>query len=207
MSANTARAAPGPAAHGSAPDSTMQLPRLHRSCACGTHTPGGGTCSECAKKKTPSVQRSALGTNRADNSGAEAAHAAIRAPGQALDPPLRRVMESHFDRDFSGVRVHHDSEAAHAAASIGAAAYTVATTSRSATAATSRRVRPARICLRMNWRTSPNIAHSAHRCCRRTLRSAAPTTPANAKPTASRSACCAANARRSAARRGHRCIG
>ena len=125
----TAAAQTQTAAQTSTLGSAMQLPRLHRSCACGTHTPGGGTCSECARKKAPPVQRSALGASRADSSGAEAAHAAahaaISAPGQALDPPLRRVMESHFNRDFSGVRVHHDSEAAHAAASIGAAAYTV----------------------------------------------------------------------------------
>ncbi len=122
MSANAARAKSNAAA---ASDVPAQRPLLHRSCACGTHTQGGGTCAECAKTKRRQAQRSALGAMRAETRDADAAHAAIRAPGQSLDPALRKTMESRFERDFSGVRIHHDNAAAHAAESIGAAAYTV----------------------------------------------------------------------------------
>jgi len=37
---------------------------------------------------------------------------AARGGGQALDPSVQREMEGHFGADFSGVRVHQDSQAA-----------------------------------------------------------------------------------------------
>ena len=45
-------------------------------------------------------------------------------PGQALEPGVRRRMESAFGRDFSQVRVHNDPAAARSAAGLQAQAYT-----------------------------------------------------------------------------------
>ncbi|WP_167088122.1 eCIS core domain-containing protein [Massilia frigida] len=49
----------------------------------------------------------------------------MRAPGQALDPAARTVMERHFAYDFSQVRIHADARAAQSARAVDAAAYTV----------------------------------------------------------------------------------
>lgn len=35
-------------------------------------------------------------------------HETLRTPGQALDPATRDFMESRFQHDFSGVRIHSD---------------------------------------------------------------------------------------------------
>jgi hypothetical protein len=51
-------------------------------------------------------------------------HDAARSAGQPLDPVTRASMESRFEHDFSGVRIHADTKAALAARSIGALAYT-----------------------------------------------------------------------------------
>ena len=45
--------------------------------------------------------------------------------GRSIEPAVRGIMESRFNRDFSHVRVHHDALANRAAASINAAAFTV----------------------------------------------------------------------------------
>ncbi len=50
--------------------------------------------------------------------------AALKSPGQALDSGTRATMESRFGADFSQVRVHTDANAAAAARSVGALAYT-----------------------------------------------------------------------------------
>jgi len=52
-------------------------------------------------------------------------HDALSSPGQRLDASTRSVMESRFDYDFSGVRVHADSRAAQSAQAVGALSYTV----------------------------------------------------------------------------------
>ncbi|MEU0437808.1 DUF4157 domain-containing protein [Streptomyces sp. NPDC006290] len=49
----------------------------------------------------------------------------LRSPGQPLEPVARAFMEQRFGRDFSGVRVHTDAEAARSAQSVRALAYTV----------------------------------------------------------------------------------
>jgi hypothetical protein len=49
----------------------------------------------------------------------------VRSPGHALEPRTRASMESHFGRDFSGVRVHADERAARSADAMNARAYTV----------------------------------------------------------------------------------
>ena len=52
-------------------------------------------------------------------------HAVLRAPGQPLDATTRAFMEPRFGHDFSGVRVHTDGAAAHAAQQIDAHAFSV----------------------------------------------------------------------------------
>ncbi|MFE6129356.1 DUF4157 domain-containing protein [Streptomyces sp. NPDC056437] len=60
----------------------------------------------------PAVQRSAV-------------HDVLRSPGRTMDAPLQNEMESRFGgEDFSGVRLHTDSEALRSAEEIGAQAYT-----------------------------------------------------------------------------------
>ena len=54
-----------------------------------------------------------------------AVHYALRSPGDAIPPGVRRFMEPRFGQDFSHVRVHTDSTAAATARQIGARAYTV----------------------------------------------------------------------------------
>jgi len=85
-------------------------PLLQRKCACGTHTPGGAECGECARQRT-------VGT---------CADTAILPadPGQPLGAATRAAMEPAFGRDFSRVRIHTGSNAARAAQNVGAAAYT-----------------------------------------------------------------------------------
>ncbi|ANZ28478.1 hypothetical protein A4U64_26670 (plasmid) [Rhodococcus sp. WB1] len=48
----------------------------------------------------------------------------LRSGGVALDPGVRRLMESRFSHDFGGVRVHTDAAAASSAKEVGATAYT-----------------------------------------------------------------------------------
>jgi hypothetical protein len=50
--------------------------------------------------------------------------AALQTPGQPLDAPTRDFMKTRFGHDFSRVRVHSDAQAAAAAQSIDALAYT-----------------------------------------------------------------------------------
>ena len=49
----------------------------------------------------------------------------LRGRGQPLRDSARRYFEPRFDVDFSGVRIHHDAEAAAAAQSINARAFTI----------------------------------------------------------------------------------
>jgi sarcosine oxidase delta subunit len=49
----------------------------------------------------------------------------LRAPGRALEPPVRGEMEARFGHDFSSVRVHTDGRAADSAQAVNARAYTV----------------------------------------------------------------------------------
>jgi hypothetical protein len=52
-------------------------------------------------------------------------HAALRAPGQPLDPAARAAFEPRFGHDFSAVRIHADAASADAARSVGANAFTL----------------------------------------------------------------------------------
>jgi hypothetical protein len=96
---------------------------LQRACACGRHSGSGGECAECRKKRL-GLQRRAV-----NNSGPEIAppivHEVLRSPGRPLDDATRGFMESRFNHDFSGVRVHNDERAAESARAVNALAYTV----------------------------------------------------------------------------------
>jgi hypothetical protein len=49
----------------------------------------------------------------------------LRTPSEPLETSARADLQTQFGRDFTGVRVHTDSQAGHSALSLGAAAYTV----------------------------------------------------------------------------------
>ncbi len=99
-------------------------PQLQRACAC------GGPCPEW-KVEQLSQERERLQTKRVRASGTEPVaappivHKVLQSPGQSIDAPTRRFMESRFGHDFSGVRVHADVLAAQSAADVEARAYTV----------------------------------------------------------------------------------
>ncbi len=111
---------------------------LQRACACGQHSQAG-ECVGC-KKKQADLQRSPLslqgsmsirrtvsiaGDRGEGQFAPPIVHEVLRAPGQPLDPTMRRFMEPRFGRDFSGVRVHSSARAAELAQAVGALAYTV----------------------------------------------------------------------------------
>jgi hypothetical protein len=104
---------------------------LQRKCACGAHTVGGAECDSCAKEKSKArLQRAAVRNKpAAEASNAFGVPAAARevlsSAGRPLDSSTRSLMESRFGHDFSRVRVHADGDAARAALSVGARAYTV----------------------------------------------------------------------------------
>ncbi len=52
-------------------------------------------------------------------------HEVLRSPGQPLEDPMRKAMESRFGHDFSQVRVHADSRASDSARAVNASAYTL----------------------------------------------------------------------------------
>ena len=52
-------------------------------------------------------------------------HEVLGSPGQSLDPGTRTLMESRFQHDFSGVKIHANGKAAESARALNATAYTV----------------------------------------------------------------------------------
>jgi len=111
----------------------VQTGLLQRQCAtCRQHTIAGGERAECQKKQSmlsrpPSLsplQRRA--TNQAEPSEVPPiVHEVLQSPGQPLDSHTRGFMESRFDHDFSGVRVHTDPRAVESARAVNALAYTI----------------------------------------------------------------------------------
>jgi hypothetical protein len=100
---------------------------LQRKCACGQHTIAGGECVSCAKHRQ-TLQRAPRGPEAESlTSGGvrPIVHEVLRSPGQSLDAATRAFFEPRFGHDFSHVRVHTDTEAASAARSVIAKAYTV----------------------------------------------------------------------------------
>src|SRR5262249_24053237 len=98
---------------------------LQRKCvACNKHTVAGDKCPECGKKSNGSLQRAATSAE-AINGAPPIVHEALRSSGRPLDAATREFMEPRFGHDFSGVRVHTDSQAAESARAVNALAYTV----------------------------------------------------------------------------------
>lgn len=96
---------------------------LQRVCACGKHTTNQhGECTECRQKRL-GLQRRAVG--QGPETAPPIVHDVLRSPGRPLDDATRGFMESRFNHDFSGVRVHTDGRAAESARAVNALAYTV----------------------------------------------------------------------------------
>ena len=91
-----------------------------RRCSCGG---SGGECPQCRAKRL-SLQRSSLRTGRAARV-TPAVDRVLSRPGRALDAPVRGLMEERFGVEFGDVRIHSDGEAASAARTVDAAAFTV----------------------------------------------------------------------------------
>jgi hypothetical protein len=76
----------------------------------------------------PLLQRaagnSAVASVLGDDLDGSMVQSVIGSGGQPLDAPVQKLMESHFNTDLSGVRVHTDSRAGQSAAAINAQAYT-----------------------------------------------------------------------------------
>jgi Domain of unknown function (DUF4157)/HNH/ENDO VII superfamily nuclease with conserved GHE residues len=105
-----------PAKHSALP------PTLHRKCSCS----GGAKCAECEMEDGAAIHRKSASAS----SAAPTVHGAPDnllhglGSGRPLDSSVRQSMESKFGRDFSGVRVHDDSQAADSARAIDARAFT-----------------------------------------------------------------------------------
>ncbi|MBP8950302.1 MAG: DUF4157 domain-containing protein, partial [Candidatus Promineofilum sp.] len=74
-------------------------------------------------KKRLGLQRRAVGNG--PETAPPIVHDVLRSPGRPLDDATRGFMESRFNHDFSGVRVHTDGRAAESARAVNALAYTV----------------------------------------------------------------------------------
>src|ERR1043165_5428087 len=98
---------------------------LQRKCACGTHTIAGGDCESCQKENAAAGLRRAAGSADSISGVPSIVHEVLRSPGQPLDASTREFMESHFNHDFSHVRMHADRRAADSARAVNALAYTV----------------------------------------------------------------------------------
>jgi len=93
---------------------------LQRSCAC---EQTGESCSRCADKRHALQRLAAPGTLPAGLPSSLGA--VLRSGGHLLPEPTRLQMESSFNHDFSGVRIHSDTNAMRSAAEVSARAYTV----------------------------------------------------------------------------------
>jgi hypothetical protein len=90
-------------------------------CSCSA---GEEMCEECQQKHSaPAIQRRASGP-AAPAYAPRIVSDVLRSPGHPLDAATRAFFEPRFGRDFSDIRVHTGHEAAAAARSINAHAYT-----------------------------------------------------------------------------------
>jgi Domain of unknown function (DUF4157)/L,D-transpeptidase catalytic domain len=106
------------------PAATAPVYMLRRKCSCGQHSVGA-TCAACASKQTGLRRRfvneqGETLTARADS----LLQTVLGSPGSALDGETQTEMGARFGYDFSGVRVHADTTAAHSAKAVKARAYT-----------------------------------------------------------------------------------
>jgi hypothetical protein len=89
-----------------------------RHCAC------GGKCADCQNKKLADEEDERLVHRKSSGGGPAAVDAIPTGAGETLDVHTREPLESHFQSDLSGVRVHTDSAATDSAARMDALAYT-----------------------------------------------------------------------------------
>lgn len=84
-------------------------------------------CSKCATAQSAPVQlQTKAAEGQANHSAAPPiVHQVLSSAGRSLDTETRAFMEPRFGRDFSGVRVHADSQAFESARAVNALAYTV----------------------------------------------------------------------------------
>jgi Domain of unknown function (DUF4157) len=101
-----------------APSANSQTPALRRKCS------SGGSRDKCKDEEKGTLQRKAAGTVT-PTEAPPIVHDVLRTPGHPLDGETRSFMETRFDHDFSQVRIHADSMAAHSAVEVHARAYTV----------------------------------------------------------------------------------
>jgi hypothetical protein len=103
----------------------MPEPELQRACLCGGGLPrylAGPLPQQHGRlMRTEHVSSGDL----AQTTVPAIVHDALSSPGQPLDPATRNFMESRFERDFAGVRVHTDPQAQRSAQAVQARAYTV----------------------------------------------------------------------------------
>src|SRR5678815_4146517 len=91
--------------------------------ACAACSAGEGKCPKCDEEHQ--VQRKPLDA-AASPSGVDGhVGTALASGGQPLSSSMRAFMEPRFGRDFSTVRVHAGQAASHAAAALGARAFTI----------------------------------------------------------------------------------
>jgi hypothetical protein len=95
--------------------------RLQR-CACGGAAGPDGECEACKARR---LALQCTGDSVGGSEVPPSVHQTLNRPGQSLDDSTRDFMESRFGADFSGVRVHSDSQAAQSAWDVAARAYTV----------------------------------------------------------------------------------
>jgi hypothetical protein len=94
---------------------------LQRKCAC---SQTGQSCERCAADTT--LHRRSTGVNGpALGFAPPIVREVLVSPGRPLDRGVLNMMEPHFGRDFSDVRVHTDAQAAASAKAVDALAYTV----------------------------------------------------------------------------------
>ncbi|WP_284124224.1 eCIS core domain-containing protein [Parerythrobacter aestuarii] len=100
---------------------TSGAPSVQRKCAsCGGESEDGGTCPACAAK----VQRKEGGGSTPRPTASVAQAVAKPGSGQPIPDGTRGPIEQELGQDLGHVRVHQDSDAADAASSIGAKAFT-----------------------------------------------------------------------------------
>lgn len=96
-------------------------PSVQRKCAsCGGESEDGGSCPSCAAK----VQRKENGSSAPTPTSNVAQAVASPGAGSPIPDSTRAPIEAELGQDLGHVRVHEDGEAAEAASSIGAKAFT-----------------------------------------------------------------------------------
>lgn len=96
-------------------------PVLQRHCACSNHSMVRGEDAERPQRR---LQRKVV-DGKEETAVPPIVYDVLRSPGRPLDSTMRTLLEPRFGHDFSGVRIHADSEAAESAQTVNALAYTV----------------------------------------------------------------------------------